>query len=287
MLKLAACVSLHHPVGEPPVDIRARLRSEAGLSVRRINRFIELALLGATQCRRESGLNFPAGTALYFCMDAGMVADTARVMTGYVKEHRAPTPFEFMNISGSMASFHVAQTLALQGPQLSMHRNYSALEAALQILGLQSAPHRQTLVGYVEEGVWPLSEQRQRLNWQQEFLECSHWLYFDADCAQPLAIIESCTRYDSLDRLITGLHGMDKTDGVLSTSHCNHGDAEAAELARLLGLPLSSQTIDARYYSGGLTAHAIAAFARAGQPGRLLHINRTADEYIATRVAIR
>lgn len=287
MLKIAACASVRTPVTEQPEDVRLRLRTESGLSVRRVNRFIELALLGATQCQRAASAAFPAHTALYLSMDAGMVADTARVITGYIQTQRAPTPFEFMNISGSMAGFHVAQTLGLQGPQLSLHRNDASLEAALPLLALRSAPHRQALLGFVEEGVWPLHEQRQRLSWDGDFLECSHWLYLDADCARPLATIESCTQYEGLGAMIAALEPLERAGCQLSTSQSNHTDPDARALSEALRIPLWPSQMEGAWYSGGLTAQALVQFAQAGRAGRLLHVNQTrSGECVATQLRV-
>ncbi|MGH8541501.1 MAG: hypothetical protein ACRETW_13490 [Stenotrophobium sp.] len=194
MLKTSASASLHEELGENPADLRALLKAETGQNFRRINRFIELALLGALRCRQQAGAIAP-DTALYLACDSPMLADTVKILEGIENERRPPSPFEFMNVSGNMAGYYVAQQLGLNGPQLSLHRNRAGLEAALELLSLDSAQHRRALIGYVEEGVWPLSEQRARHGWTADAVlyECSHWFYFDQDCTAPLAIIETAS----------------------------------------------------------------------------------------------
>jgi hypothetical protein len=191
MLKLKAAGSLHQLLDETPADLRAQLKQTTGQNFRRINRFIELALLGAFRCRDAAG-SIAADTALYLACDSPMMADSVKILQGIHNERRPPSPFEFMNVSGNMAGYYVANQLSLNGPQLAVHRNHAALEAALELLMLQSAQHRHALIGYVEEGVWPLAEQRERLGLSADaaLYECSHWFYFDQDCSAPLAVIE-------------------------------------------------------------------------------------------------
>ena len=191
MLKIRATGSLHELLGEAPTDLRARLKDETGQSFRRINRYNELALLGALRCRKHAGV-IAEDTALYLACDSPMLADSVKILQGIEIERRPPSPFEFMNISGNMAGYYIANQLGLSGPQLALHRNHAGLEAVLELLMLQSAQHRRALIGYVEEGVWPLPEQRLRHGFPTNapLSECSHWYYFDQDCAAPSAVIE-------------------------------------------------------------------------------------------------
>lgn len=192
MLKLKAAGSLHERLSDTPSDLRARLKEMTGQNFRRINRFIELALLGAFRCR-DAASGIASDTALYLACDSPMLADSVKILQGIHNERRPPSPFEFMNISGNMAGYYVANQLGLNGPQLALHRNHAGLEAALELLMLQSAQHRRVLIGYVEEGVWPLPEQRARhgLAMDVSLFECSHWFYFDQDCPAPVAVIGS------------------------------------------------------------------------------------------------
>lgn len=191
MLKLRAAASVHELLGDAPKDLRARLKEMTGQNFRRINRFIELALVGAISCRDRANVIAP-DTALYLACDSPMLADSIKILQGIQNERRPPSPFEFMNVSGNMAGYYVANQLGLNGPQLAVHRNHAALEAALELLMLQSHQHRRALIGYVEEGVWPLAEQRIRHRYAAEasLFECSHWFYFDDDCTHPIATIQ-------------------------------------------------------------------------------------------------
>ncbi|HUP91119.1 MAG TPA: hypothetical protein VM074_02650 [Solimonas sp.] len=290
MLSLAACATLHHPLAEggPPAELRAELGALTGRTFRRINRYIELSLLGAARCRAELGSMAP-GAALYLCTDIGMLADTSRIVSAMLSERRVPTPFEFMNVSGSMASFQVAQHLGLEGPQLSLHRSHAGFEAALQFLELKSAPHRQALVGFVEEGCWPLAEQRERLHWPEGLLaECSHWFYFDADAAMPRARVESCMRHVGWESLAASVATLERERLWLSGCERSRNTADLDGWGQALGIGQLFRPLVAPSLSGGLTALALGAFVEQVPAGRLLHVNRAGgDEYYATVLTVR
>src|SRR3546814_8034493 len=94
-----------------------------------------------------------------------------------------------MSSSGNMAGFYIAHQLGIDGPQLAIARRHAGLEAALELLQLPTPTHRHALLGCVEEGVWPLAAQRQRVGLPKDaaMFETSHWFYCDADCRAPLA----------------------------------------------------------------------------------------------------
>ena len=191
MLKLAACAALYLPAGEAPAPL-AQLRAELGLpSLRRINRFTELALLGAHRCRLAYGRALPADTTVLLVSETPNLSDALRVMRALIGEARPPSPFDFMNTASNMAGFYVAQQLGLSEAQLSLHRAGDGLNAALELLTLPSAPRR-VLLGVVEEADWPLAEHRERLCLPPDapLAECSDWFFLDADCVDPLALID-------------------------------------------------------------------------------------------------
>jgi hypothetical protein len=131
MLKIRAAASLHEILTEAPSDLRARLKVMTGQNFRRINRFIELALIGAFLCRERAQTIAP-DCALYLACDSSMLADSIKTLQGLVYDRRPPSPFEFMNISGNMAGYYVGEQLGLNGPQLALHRNKASFEAVLR-----------------------------------------------------------------------------------------------------------------------------------------------------------
>lgn len=280
MLKIAAAFSYEARLGEHAEDLRARLLELTGQPFRRINRYIELALYGALRCA-HNGVG--ADTALYLASEAPMLADCVKALRAVVADQRPPTPFEFMNISGNMAGFYIAQQLTMSGPQLAVHRSGLSMDAALELLTVQSAQHRRALLGYVEEGVWPLAEQRWRLDLPPgtPLAECSHWLYLDADCPKPLATIHDMQICSSRATLADCLRAMPHDCRVLLGSGCTSEDA--AELDRAGWATETAEPTPP--FSTGRTAAAIAAFALAPGSAHLLHVTRRDDRYRALRVS--
>ncbi|MEW6166693.1 MAG: hypothetical protein AB1651_03200 [Pseudomonadota bacterium] len=273
MSALRVAAVLHHEqlLDDSPTDLRAELQALTGQSFRRINRFIELATYGALRCGRSAG-GVGADTALYLVSEAPMLVDCVRALRGVIVDGRPPTPFEFMNISGNMAGFYIAQHLRMNGPQLATQRKSAGLEAAVELLQLDSARHRRALCGYVEEGVWPLSEQRERLGLAAgaALAECSHWFYFDADCARPRALVDAAPRCETPAEVADLLRETPRDWRIVAGRGCS--DADAAGLGRAV-----ERLPQARSYSSGETAGLVAAFIERPDAPGLLHLARAAD----------
>jgi hypothetical protein len=273
-LRIAAVSAHSRLLEDSPQDLRAELLEMTGQAFRRINRFIELAVYGALRCGREAG-GVGGDTALYLASEAPMLADCVRALRGVIAEARPPTPFEFMNISGNMAGFYIAQHLRMRGPQLAVHRNSASLECALDLLQLQSARHRRALLGYVEEGVWPLTEQRLRLGLPAtaELSESSHWFYLDADCAAPLGLIDAIERCSTLAQAQRALADAPAQWRVSIGHRCSEADVDALRAAR----PDAQMMETDGAYSTATTAMRLIGFLlRDSAPG-LLQVNHSGD----------
>lgn len=271
MLKIRAASSLHEVLGDTPPDLRQRLKDATGQHHRRINRYIALAQLGALRCREAAG-TIAADAALYLACDSSMLADTVKLLKAIEIDRRPPSPFEFMNVGGNMAGWTVGQQFGLNGPQLALHRNGAGLEAALELLMIPLPQHRRALLGYVEEGVWPLPEQRERLGLREgaAVAECSHWLYIDQDCDEPRAVIERCERYLSAEEAVAGLRGL-PADTLLSAS----ASIDIRRWSATLGLAARSESGVESAFSTGDTALALCRYVSGDAAQRLLHLNRS------------
>jgi hypothetical protein len=276
VLKIAAVASEFAVLQELPVDLRERLRQRHGVVVRRINRYIALALCGALRCRDSAGSIAP-DAALYLACDLPMAAATAHVLQGIHDEGRAPSPFEFMNLVGNMAGFCIGEQLGLRGPQLSLSRHGASLEAALELLALRSTPHRRALLGNVDEGIWPLAEHRRRLGLSDDMplSECSHWLYVDADCAQPRALIESCARYRDDTEARLALRGLSSETELALGSGIPRERHEEWRLE--LGLEVRVDDDRVGVHGLGGTARRLIRFIEYSRAPRWLHLTKAGD----------
>jgi hypothetical protein len=134
-----------------------------GQRIRRIDRYIELCLLGALQCTRSH--KPPTNTGLVLASQNSALSSVVKVMESILDEHYAPKPFDFINTLGNSACFYVAQLLGLSGKSIGVSRESFSFEAGLYhaLLDLESDTLQTVLVGCVDEALLPLSTHRSRI----------------------------------------------------------------------------------------------------------------------------
>ena len=156
----------------------ALLHQQHGLRLRRSNRYIALAMLGALECVQGRRLEPDCG--VYLSSGLGNIAESLAMMELALCEGVAPMPFSFINVSSNMAGFTLASQFGLHGRNLAVARRDNAFVAALELaLGdLLGGRVSQALVGAVDECVWPLAMHRRRLQVAADspLLEGSGWL---------------------------------------------------------------------------------------------------------------
>lgn len=270
MLKIAAVGAYCTEQLEQPSDLRGLLLQETGQSFRRINRFIELSLLGALRCRAMAGHIAPRA-ALFSAAEAPMLTDCVKALRSTIYEQRPPTPFEFMNISGNMAGFYIAQQLQIDGPQLSVARRQAGLECALELLHVPNPAQRQALLGCVEEGVWPMAEQRQRLGLTDDapLMETSHWFYIDADAGAPLCVIDEVRMLRTREALADALAAR---NGLIAWQPRITAEERVA-------LPPLQPLDDVEWRGQGTAAEALYRYARGDDMRRWCHVGRGGDGF--------
>ncbi|MHB8405873.1 MAG: hypothetical protein ACYDCJ_10665 [Gammaproteobacteria bacterium] len=145
---------------------------------RRIDRFIQLALLGSANC--AAGRKLRPDCGIYLGSGLGPVGNNIVTQEQLIRDSEIPKPFNFINTLGSSAGFYVARNLGLQGQNFFISRRGASLQAVLSaamadmFLGFVT----QALVGVVEEVALPLGAHRLRQHLPQDILlaEGSHWL---------------------------------------------------------------------------------------------------------------
>jgi hypothetical protein len=178
--------------GDAPAELKSLLESTGGV-VRRTNRFIDLALIGARRCAAAS--KPPPRTGIYVATGQGDVADSALLVEQMLRDRLPPMPFRFVNVSCNTAGFYLSQQLGLsfQTNQMVSTRDFP-LESALQIAMLDLSLERcdAALVGAVDECAWPLHEHRQRLGVGPDapLGEGSHWFLVSRGAEGALARVE-------------------------------------------------------------------------------------------------
>lgn len=179
------------PKSEPP-DLKTEFRVLSGTGYRRIDRFIQLALIGAHKA--ASGHKLSPDTAVYLVSGQGDIPVFNRVRRQRYFQQMMSKPVDFVNLSSNTAGFYVASHLGLKGSNLFLaHHNFPAAMALLLaqtklVLKQESA----ILIGGVDE--WPpnqiLGKKLLGVDDSLALGEGSNWMLLSGEAAEALAAIK-------------------------------------------------------------------------------------------------
>lgn len=228
MIRVTAASHYLHGVrdGEPLPPLDAALREVCREHFRRIDRFIELALLGSGRCAKGRALAADCG--LYLGSGLGPMADNIACQEQLIRDRELPMPFDFINTLGNSAGYYVAKNLGLSGQNLFISRPGANFEAVLEaaLVDMESGALRQALVGVVEEATEPLAEHRRRqgLPADAAVAEGSHWLLLERDAgAGHLLEQEHVLRHVVVPPKAAMFH--DSITGAAVTEHLAKGES--------------------------------------------------------------
>ena len=177
-MNILATGSYCEAVDNDPPLLKVLVEASTGSAVRRIGRFIQLALIGAGRCLKPG--TAPANTGVYLASGRGDLEVTLTVLRDIFERQEAPMPLNFINTVSNSACYYLARTLRITGPSAFATSRYSPLESALRLAWLDfSRGIPAALVGAVDICVPPLSEHRQRICVGADATvgEASHWLF--------------------------------------------------------------------------------------------------------------
>jgi hypothetical protein len=254
-------------------DLKEHVTAAIGQPVRRISRFMQLALIGAGRC--VQGQSLSSNTGVFLASARGDLELTTDTINQVFRNGAAPKPLNFVNTVSNAAAFY-------------------AFESALQLAlcSLQLGELEAALIGTVDGVVAPLHQQRRRLQLASDtpLAEASHWLYLSRTDAlnsiSQLATskvgtsqlrIENCGDWNQLLAQLESLSFTSAPLHVCAGQTLNPGDAE--ELMRFLH---SKHPLLAPYhlnqehpgYFATQSAAAMNGFLRTTGNATLLHINR-------------
>jgi hypothetical protein len=185
-----------HAAGELPADLKNLVAAAISQPVRRISRFMQLALIGAGRCARNEQL-LP-DTAVFLASDRGDVGIASEAMEQIYRHGQAPKPLTFVNTVSNSAAFYITKCLGLQARSSFVCRRYSALAAALNLalIDMQQGTIRAALVGVVDGAILPSAHEEFPLS--MPLAESSEWLYFtsQADPQSPAHVADVCMASD-------------------------------------------------------------------------------------------
>jgi hypothetical protein len=264
-----------HVDSEPP-ELKALVQQTLGTHVRRIGRFIQLALIGAGRCAEAS---IPQNTAVFLSSGRGDLEVTIDVLEQLFLHAQAPKPLSFINTVSNAACYYIAQQLKLQSRSSFVCSRHFAFEGALQ-LALADFEHGiidSALVGAVDVVVPPTTRHRQQLELEPDTSigEASHWLWLGSDAIkqEPLAEIVSADHYPDRDALTQAL----KSKGFPTHTLIARGQFLPEQTFSSLQQELGVERFDylqGRSYYDSQSGAAISAFLSRAEKGQcLLHVN--------------
>lgn len=193
MMRCVAAAHYFALLQEGCPDIDMRVAAVTRERYRRIDRFVQLALLGAANCAKDRQLDRRCG--LYLSSGFGPINSNVLVQDAIHRDARLPMPFNFVNTLGSSACYHVVKELGLNGEAVMISSGGASFTGALAsaYADLQSGVASQVLVGAVEECVLPAERHRSLLRLSEDVLiaEGSHWLLLETDDRQGSPVADS------------------------------------------------------------------------------------------------
>lgn len=267
-LPIAAASGLSIEATETPRSLREDLRAICPNAPRRLNRLIELSLIGAHRC--VAGRALSPRTAIYMACTHGCIGDAVTLVRDVVRG--APTmPVTFINVSSNMAGFYVASTLGLHSGNQVGSANEFAWEATLELALAGRSP---VLVGAVEECAWPLDAHRVRLDLARgaAVLETSLWLLVDPAETAPRAWLEDLRHFGNTQALLAHLRARPPRPGtrLQVSGPCDAG--ALAEVGAVSGLSPHTATAPAGHAGMPAALHCVEFVDGAGR-GSLLHLS--------------
>lgn len=198
--------------GEPP-PLKLLARETTGVPVRRVGRFVQLALVGAGRCL--SGATLPAETATYFTSCRGDLETMVDALAQVCVHGRPPAPFAFINTVANSACFHIAKSFGLRGRSQFVTSRHAPLEAALRLaaLDMTHAGVTTALIGSADMCTAPLSAHRVRIGVAPDTPvgEGSHWFLLGG--AEPvraaLGVVRSVCSFPGEAEMLRHLRGLD------------------------------------------------------------------------------
>lgn len=251
-------------------DLKPIVKATLGHPVRRIGRFISLALIGAGRCL--DGKTPPPDTAVYFTTGSGDFEVTVEVMEHLFRDGFPPKPLSFINTVSNAACFYVAKSFGLSGRSTCLGNRAFGFETALQLalLDLKQGTVRSALIGSADIVLEPVAVHRQRLLQAPDAPvgEAAHWLWLTAEDGS--VTLPDCRVFAGREDLMAWVATFDPATTVLGLGEALAGDT--------FNLPRTFDYRTGRPYYDSRTAAAPSAFLAQAAPGEtMLHVSTDGD----------
>ncbi|MET0183631.1 MAG: beta-ketoacyl synthase N-terminal-like domain-containing protein [Caulobacterales bacterium] len=269
------------PVEDKPAELKALVKEATGDAVRRVGRFIQMALVGAGRC--VAGRKLPPETGVYFTSGRGDLEVTIEVMEELFRDGHPPKPLNFINTVSNAACFYVAKQFGLHGRSTFLGNSFFSFETALQLamLDLELGDVKSALVGSVDIVVPPVELHRRRLKIAPEtpVAEGAHWLWLSAEKGEGArGAVQAAEFFTGRDALIAWVAKQDlNANETLIAAGQFLSDADLAEIKKASGLTRDFAYRDSLSYYDSQSGAAVAAFLESKTGEVLLHVNADPD----------
>ena len=163
---------------ETQPDLKVELKRLSGKVYRRIDHFIQLAVIGAH--KSVEGVALPERTAIYMTSGQGNISVFERVRVQRHMLHLLPKPVDFINLLSNSAGFYVATHLGLSGKNLFLaHHRFPVQMTLLAAMNdLKLGKQEAVLVGGVDEWIerQPLARKLLGVSPETALGEGSNWM---------------------------------------------------------------------------------------------------------------
>ncbi len=265
-------------------DLKPQIAALCGSRIRRVDRYIELCVLGALNC--VQGQTLPNHTAVYLATRCGAVHTPSLAMTSIFQSRQSPKPLHFVNTLGNTACFYLTRGLEINGQTQVLSQEALSFEAALlqAVLDIEAGVVKTALVGGIDEVTLPVDQQARRLgaSGADTLLEGSHWLLLAAESVPASAStrLASPQYLSDMDELVTWLGGQPAADVQLSFQPTATEQQALISIGRTL-IEASAVTrfdaVEHGVYSGHALLDALADL----QTRPVIHLGRSDDIYCA------
>ncbi|HIE06440.1 MAG TPA: hypothetical protein EYP64_00185 [Desulfarculaceae bacterium] len=271
------------PEKNPP-DLKVVLRTLSGKVYRRIDRFIQLAIIGAHKAVASYELD--PETALYLTSGQGDIPVFARVRQQRYFQKMMSKPVDFVNLASNTAGFYVASHLGLNGTNLFLSHHDFPVQMALLLAQSDLDLHKQSaiLLGGVDG--WFADQELARkilgVNETTQLGEGSNWMLLKRDlegAVASLTVEPELLDFSALKERIARA----EPDVRLAFS----SSLPVTVIDEIMGLRADCRRFnyeDLCAYYETLPIFALNLFLRR-ESGELLHIDSDGERYMIMRIA--
>jgi len=280
------------PVEGDLPDLKGLVQEVAGAQVRRVGRFIRLALIGAGRCAGEAR---PASTtAVYMSSARGDLETTLEVVETLFRQGMPPKPLSFVNTVSNAPCYYVARQFDLAGRSNFICSRRFAFESVLELamLDMDAGYMESALVGSVDVATSPVAEHRERLQIgpDEVVAEGSHWLWLQSGERPQGALGElvAARAFTGQDALMEWLQGLDipaEQCAIVGGQFAESSDIDAIQAESGIGRRYAPPAAPGFYDSQ--SGRTISHFLREGEAPYLLHVNAENDGPRQTATLVR